>query len=157
MTMLRSVLMAAVMGILVIAIAIVLAAIPAGWSILLGLVAAALTLVAAQLSGNIDPNWAPLPEARQAASVLQASTLAARLAEASTDDYRYHTRVQPRLRKLAIGALRQRPGMHDLIDLADPRVRTALGPELHELLVNRKGVLPTPRRLADLLAKLEER
>jgi hypothetical protein len=156
MNLLRSGLIALLIGAVVVTVAIVLAAIPPGWSALLGLVAAALTLVAAQLSGNIDPNWAPLPDPPQAAAVMQASTLAARLAEASTDDYRYHTRVQPRLRRLAIGALRRQPGLHDLTDLADPRVRTALGDELHELLVSRTGVLPTPRRLADLLAKLEE-
>lgn len=156
MSVLRSGLLAVLVAAAVVALAIFLIAIPPVWAVLLGLVAGAFTLVAAMLTGNTDPNWAPVPEPAHAAAVLQASTLAARLAEAATDDYRYHSRIQPRLRKLALGTLRQRSGMHDLTDLADPRVRALLGDELHPLLVARSGAVPTPRRIAELLARLEE-
>ncbi|TDQ04245.1 hypothetical protein [Labedaea rhizosphaerae] len=156
MSMLRSAIAAILAAAAVVLVAFVLGAIPLGWALLFGLIGGALALVAAMLTGSTEPNWAPAPEPVQSATVMQASTLTARLSEAATDDYRYHTRIQPRLRKLALGTLRQRPELRDLTDLADPRVRALLGDELHTMLTARGGVLPTPRRITRLLARLEE-
>ena len=156
MTPVRSVVVGVLAAGAVVAVAIALGAIPAGWAVLFGLVAGALALVSAMLTGNTEPNWAPAPDPANAATVMQASTLTARLAESATDDYRYHTRIQPRLRKLALGSLRRRPELRDLTDLADPRVRALLGTDLHTMLTARRGVRPTPRRITELLARLEE-
>lgn len=156
MTPVRSIIIGVLSACAVAAVAIALGAIPLGWALLFGLVGGALALVSAMLTGNTEPNWAPAPDPASAATVLQASTLTARLAEAATDDYRFHTRIQPRLRRLALGTLRQRPGLRDLTDLADPRVRALLGEDLHTMLIARSGALPTPRRIEQLLARLEE-
>jgi hypothetical protein len=156
MSIVRSIIAAVLVAALVVTAAILLGAIPFGWALLIGLVGGALTLVVVLVTGNTEPNWAPAPDPIGAATVMQASTLTARLAEAATDDYRYHTRIQPRLRALALGTLRQRPELRDLTDLADPRVRALLGDDLHTMLIARRGALPTPRRITDLLARLEE-
>lgn len=152
----RGIVAAVLAGIVVVAVAILLGAIPMGWALLFGLVGASLTLVSAMVMGNTEPNWAPAPDPLNSATVMQASTLAARLGEASTDDYRFHTRIQPRLRGLALGKLRQRAELAGLTDLADPRVRALLGDDLHTMLTARDGPLPTPRRVTELLARLEE-
>lgn len=156
MTLVRSIIIAVLAAAAVVAVAILLGAIPLGWSLLFGLIGGALALVAALLTGNTEPNWSPAPDPAQAATNLQASTLTARLSEAAKDEYRYHTRIQPRLRKLVLGTLRQRPELRDLTDLADPRVRALLGDDLHTMLTARRGALPTPQRVTRLLARLEE-
>ncbi|HEV2779153.1 MAG TPA: hypothetical protein VGX25_07080 [Actinophytocola sp.] len=130
-------------------------AVPVGWAVVLGLPVAAIALPAALLSGAADANWEPVPGPADIAGELQASMLAARLAEAAEDQRRFVTRLQPRLRRLALAVLRTRPGAADLTTVDDPRARAALGPELHRVLTDKDARLPEPRRLAELLARLE--
>jgi hypothetical protein len=59
------------------------------------------------------------------------------------------------MRRLAVAALRARPGMHDLTGLDDHRARAALGDELHTLITAPDARLPSPRRTAELLDELE--
>jgi hypothetical protein len=113
-------------------------------------------LLAALLSGAMDANWDPAPAGDSARADLHASTLAIRFAEAAEDRHRFRTRVQPRLRHMALATVRARPGNADVADLHDPRARAALGDELHRLLTDPQARLPEPRRLVALLDQLEE-
>jgi hypothetical protein len=130
-------------------------AVPLVWSFLLGLPVGGLVLLGMLLAGASDAAWEPLPSPAVAPSELHASTLATRFAEAAEDHHRFTTRVQPRLRRLAVATLRARPGTEDLTGLDDPRVRRALSPELYRLLTDNRARLPEPRRLAVLLDELE--
>jgi hypothetical protein len=71
------------------------------------------------------------------------------------DQHRFTTRVQPRLRRMALATVRARPGNADLTSLDDPRARAALGDELHRLLTDNRARLPEPHLLAALLDNLE--
>lgn len=154
--MLRAILLGLFSGLVVGAAATWLAAIPVQWSVAIALPIAALTLLGALLSGSTEPNWAAVPDAPQTAGATQASTLASRLGDAATRPDRFVSRVQPRLRTMALTTLRRRPGTTDLADLDDPRARAALGDELHTLLTDRRATLPRPAELLVLLRKLED-
>lgn len=129
---------------------------PVTWSALLALPVSGLVLLALCTPRAIEPSWQPLPAGESAVTFLEASTLATRLADAAADQSRFSSRIQPRLARLAIAWLRQRPGTEDLTDLRDPRAAPALGTELHALLTDPSATLPEPRTVARLLARLEE-
>jgi hypothetical protein len=130
---------------------------PLLWSIALALPAGALALAIGLLSGAADANWEAVPATETARPQLHASSLAIRFAEAAQDPHRFRTRVQPRLRRLAVASLRSRSETADLTTVDDPRARQALGDELFDLLTNDQATMPTPRRLTELLVRLEER
>jgi hypothetical protein len=130
---------------------------PLLWSIALALPAGALALATGLLAGAADANWEAVPAGDTVRPQLHASSLAIRFAEAAQDPHRFRTRVQPRLRRLAIAMLRTRSDTADLTTVDDPRARAALGDELYALLTNDQASMPSPRRLTELLARLEER
>lgn len=133
-----------------------LVAVPWWWSILLALPIATVLLLLLNTPPGVEPAWAPPPEPPTAASHLDASTFASRLADAANDPGRYQNRVRPRLASLALAELRKRPQLADLPDLADPRAREALGPRWHTLLTDPKAELPEPGVVLALLTYLEE-
>jgi hypothetical protein len=135
--------------------AIQFAAVPLAWAIVLGVPLGAVVMLGVLLSGAMDANWEPAPAPGVVPSELLASTLATRLAEAATDQNRFTTRVQPRLRRLVVATLRGRPGTSDLTSLDDPRARQVLDPDLYRLLTAPDATLPDPRTLAALLDQLE--
>lgn len=122
---------------------------PVLWAVVIALPVAALTMLVARLPRSTDIVWQPLPSHYSSAASGQASTLAGRLAEAAADQDRFATRIQPRLRRLALVRLRQ---THGVTDLADPRARELLGTEAHRLLTDPKAQLTD---LTDLLSRLE--
>lgn len=130
--------------------------VPLHWAILLALVTGVIALLGGRLAGMMDANWEAVPNPVTSAPELHASSLAIRFAEAAEDTDRFRTRVRPRLTRLAIAILRARPGTADLTDLDDPRARDALGADLHALLTDARAVMPGPRQLAAMLARLEE-
>lgn len=132
-----------------------LLAIPIEWAFVLGLPLGGLVLLGVLLGGASDANWEPAPAPTFAPAELHASTLAVRFAEAAEDHHRFTSRVQPRLRRLAVARLRGRAGTEDLTGLDDPRARQALSPELYRLLTDRHARLPEPGRMAALLDELE--
>jgi hypothetical protein len=134
-------------------VAFVALGLPLWWTVLVALPVGAAALLVLLLSGAYDVDWAPEPDTRSASVCLHASTLADRLAQAAADPSRFATRVQPRLRRLALGALR-RAGVDDL---ADPRAREILGADLHHLVTARDAGMPSPANLAALVRRLEER
>jgi len=123
---------------------------PVLWSVVIALPVAALTMLVARLPRATDVVWQPLPSSYSSAASVQASTLAGRLAEAAVDQDRFATRVQPRLRRLALTRLRQ---THGVVDLDD--ARELLGPAAHRLLTDPKAPMPDPAALAVLLNRLE--
>lgn len=132
-----------------------LLAIPIEWAFVLGLPLGGLVLLGVLLGGASDANWEPAPAPTFAPAELHASTLAVRFAEAAEDHHRFTSRVQPRLRRLAVARLRGRAGTEDLTGLDDPRARQVLSPELYRLLTDRHARLPEPGRMAALLDELE--
>jgi hypothetical protein len=128
---------------------------PLWWSALLALPVAAVLLLFLSTPQGVEPAWTPPPEPPSAATHLDASTLAGRLADASGDQGRYRSRVQPRLAAVALAELRSRPGLADLPDLTDPRAVEALGSRWHAVLTDPTATLPAPRELLALLAHLE--
>lgn len=130
---------------------------PLSWSVLLALPIAAVLLLMLSTPPGVEPGWAPPPEPPSAATHLDASTFAGRLADAAGDQSRYLSRVRPRLAAVVLAELRGRPGLSDLTDLADPRALDALGPRWHAVLTDPSATLPQPRELLALLAYLEEK
>lgn len=130
--------------------------VPALWAILFALSTGSVTMLGALLAGLMDANWEAVPNPVTSAPELHASSLAIRFAEAAEDQHRFMTRVRPRLSRLALATLRNRPGTEDLTSLDDPRAREALGPDLHALLTDAWASVPRPRQLATMLARLEE-
>ncbi|HET9143777.1 hypothetical protein [Actinophytocola sp.] len=130
-------------------------ALPVPWAVVLSLTVGGVVLLGSLLSGAMEANWDPAPPSDTARADLHASTLAVRFAEAAGDQHRFTSRVQPRLGRMALAMLRERPDTADLASLDDPRARAALGPELHQLLTDPAARLPEPRRLAALLEHLE--
>jgi hypothetical protein len=126
------------------------------WSALLALPIALVLAVLLASPAAVEPTWSAPPQPPSPATCMDASTLASRLEDAVTDQSRFRTRVQPRLALLAVSALRRRPGLGDLVDLADPRAATALGPRWHALLTDPAARMPDPNVLSDLLTSLEE-
>jgi hypothetical protein len=128
---------------------------PVLWSVLIALPMAAALLLFLSTPPGVEPTWADPPVPPSAATHLEASTLAGRFQDAAADQGRFRSRIQPRLAALALTALRRRQGLHDLPDLADPRARAELGPQLHDLLTNPMATLPSPGVLLGLLDRLE--
>ena len=121
---------------------------PVGWAVLIALPIAALVLLMARLPRATDIAWSPLPARQSTATSVQAATLASRLDEASRDQDRFATRVQPRLRQLALARLRQNHGITTLDE-------TLLGAAAHRLLTDPNVAMPDPRALAEVLDRLE--
>jgi hypothetical protein len=122
------------------------------WAVLLALPITAVTLLGLLSPRGAEPVWAPLPESGSSPTAYQASALASRLAEAVDYPARYRTRVQPRLRTLALAKLR-RAGIEEL---ADPRAASMLGPRMHRLVTDQNAKLPDPRTAAALFTELEK-
>lgn len=156
MTGLRGLVVAIVAGAALTFVLTKLVGTPVVWSALLALPLAALVYLLLAAPPGIEPAWAPPPEPPAVAAHLEASTLAGRLEDAAGDQGRYRTRVQPRLAAVALTALRRRPGLADLPDLADPRAAAELGPRWHSVLTDPAATLPSPEEVLALLAKLEE-
>ncbi len=152
----KSAVLAFLAGVVVAAVGVWPGDIPLFWAVALGVPAAALTVVGSRFAGPLEPMWSAVPDESGSATEMQAANLVTRLAEAAADPTRFQSRVQPRLRRLAVATLRGRPGTRDLVDLTDPRARPALGDELHELLTSPVAVLPPAQRVAELLDRLEE-
>jgi hypothetical protein len=129
---------------------------PVGWALLVSLPPAAAVLLTAMFVGNFDQDWTPEPDAPTASVCLHASQLTDRLGQAAGDPYRYTSRVQPRLRKLALATLRRLPATADIADLHDPRAREQLGADLHDLLTTSGARLPKPDEFAAMMRRLEE-
>lgn len=122
------------------------------WAVLLALPIAGVTMVGLLSPRGAEPVWAPLPESSGRATEHQAATLASRLAEAVDYPTRYPSRVQPRVRRLALAKLR-RAGIEEL---DDPRAPSVLGQRLYRLATDPTARLPDPRTTAGLFAELEE-
>ncbi|MEU4800769.1 hypothetical protein [Actinosynnema sp. NPDC023587] len=133
------------------AFALVRAGAPVHWAVLVALPALALAMLVARLPRATDVVWAPPPAHFSTATSVQASSLAARLAEAAVDQDRFAVRIQPRLRRLVEARVRQR---HGVPDLADPRAAALLDPELHRLVTDPGASLPDHRTLTRLLENL---
>jgi hypothetical protein len=118
------------------------------WAVLIALPAGTLTLACALLSGTYDADWTAEPDPAAAGVTLHATFLTERLERSAIDQYRFASRVQPRLRRIAEAALRQ--------DLDSQEARDELGPDLHRLLTARDAQLPPPKTFAALVRRLEE-
>jgi hypothetical protein len=129
---------------------------PTGWAVLVALPPGALVLVTALLAGTFDQDWTPEPDLPVASVCLHASQLTDRLGQAATDPYRFTSRVQPRLRRLALTTLQRDPATADLEDLHDPRARERLGDDLYELVTAQHAALPKPEEFTALVRRLEE-
>jgi hypothetical protein len=129
---------------------------PFWWALLVSLPFAAAVLLTAVFVGGFDQDWTPEPDPPSASVCLHASQLTDRLGQAATDPYRFTSRVQPRLRKLALSTLRRLPDTSDVADLHDPRVRERLGDDMYHLLTASGARLPKPDEFAAMVRRLEE-
>ena len=75
---------------------------PVLWSALIGAPIAAVLLLLLTTPPGVEPTWDDPPAPPTAATHLEASTLAGRLQDASTDTGRFRSRIQPRLAALAL-------------------------------------------------------
>ncbi|MGH3763522.1 hypothetical protein [Actinophytocola sp.] len=130
--------------------------VPFWWALLVSLPPAAAVLVTGLFVGAFDQDWTPEPDLPAASVCLHASSLTDRLGQAATDPYRFTSRVQPRLRRLALTTLRRDPDTADVSDLHDPRARDRLGDDLHDLLTAPAARLPKPDEFAAMIRRLEE-
>jgi hypothetical protein len=127
--------------------------IPIGWAVAISLPVGAAVLVWALLSGTYDVHWAPEPHPSSTGFCRHANTLTDRLAKAATDPYWFTSRIQPRLRRIALDTLRRKQGIDDL---GDPRARELLGADLYQLITARDARLPPATTFAVLVRRLEE-
>lgn len=148
MSLIRAAILAAVIALTVALTAIFGMNVPTHWAVLLALPAAAVTLAGGLLSGTFDADWTAEPEPPSASVTLHATFLTERLERSALDQYRFTSRVQPRLRRAAQAALQQ--------DLNTPEAREKLGADLHHLLTAPDAQLPPPKTLAALMRRLEE-
>jgi hypothetical protein len=146
--MIRAAFLAVVVASVVALTAIAGMNVPVYWAILIALPAGAVTFAGSLLSGAFDADWAAEPEPAAANVSLHATFLTERLERAATDQYRFTTRVQPRLRRIATAALRQ--------DLNSRKAREVLGEDLHHLLTADDAPMPPPKTFAMLMRRLEE-
>jgi signal transduction histidine kinase len=130
--------------------------VPFWWAVLVALPPAAAVLITARLTGTFDQDWTPEPDRAATSVCLHATSLTDRLGQAATDPYRFTSRVQPRLRRLALTSLRRDPATADIEDLHDPRARERLGDDLHDLLTASAARLPKPAEFAAMMRRLEE-
>ncbi|MFC4854018.1 hypothetical protein [Actinophytocola glycyrrhizae] len=122
--------------------------VPLHWALLVALPAAVLTLAGCLLAGTFDADWTAEPDPPAASVTLHATFLTERLERSTIDQYRFTSRVQPRLRRIAQSVLGQ--------DLDTPVARERLGTDLHRLLTARDAQLPPPKTFAALMRRLEE-
>jgi hypothetical protein len=148
MRLARSATLAVLVALLVGATARFGMSVPVHWSVLMALPAGALTLAAALLSGTHDSDWTAEPEPAATGVTLHATFLTERLERSAIDEYRFTSRVQPRLRRIARAALGD--------DLNTPSARERLGADLHHLLTSPNVQLPPPKKFAALMRRLEE-
>ncbi|HEX6352139.1 hypothetical protein [Actinophytocola sp.] len=148
MTFLRALILAAVVAVLTGVVAVVAVNVPVHWAVLMALPAGSVTLAGGLLSGNFDADWTAEPEPPTASVTLHATFLTERLERSVIDQYRFTSRVQPRLRRIATAALRG--------DLNTPGAKEKLGPELHHLLTAPDAQLPNPKTFATLMRRLED-
>lgn len=144
----RAAVLAVVVWLVVAVTAATAAGVPVGWAILVGLPAAVLTFAAASLSGPVDAEWTAVPTPVSGNVSLHATYLTERLEQSAADQYRFTSRVQPRLRRAAAAALRE--------DLNSPAAKEKLGADLHRLLTAPDAELPPPPTFAVLMRRLEE-
>ena len=156
MSPMRAAFLALLTAAAVFAVAIYFMDTPIVWAVLVSLPPAAAVLVTALFVGGFDQDWTPEPDLPASSVWLHASQLGDRLGQAATDPYRFTSRVQPRLRRLAMTALRRHPDTTDITDLHDPRAREVLGADLHELLTTPAARLPKPAEFAAMVRRLEE-
>jgi hypothetical protein len=148
MSFLRALLFAVVVGVATAVVAVTGMTVPVPWAVVIALPAAAVTLAGALMSGTFDADWTPEPDPPSASVSLHAIFLTERLERSAMDQYRFTSRVQPRLRRTARSALGQ--------DLNTPVAKERLGPELHELLTAPNAQLPPPKEFAALMRRLED-
>jgi hypothetical protein len=148
MSIVRAAFLAAAVALAIGAAAVVGMNVPMFWAVLMALPAGAVALAGGLLAGTFDADWTAEPEPPAASVTLHAIFLTERLERSAIDQYRFTSRVQPRLRRIAKAALRQ--------DLNTPEAREKLGPELHSLLTATDAQLPPPKTFAALMRRLED-
>jgi hypothetical protein len=148
MSLLRAVLLAVLVAGATAALAIAGMNVPVHWAVLMALPVGAVAIAGGLLSGTFDADWTPEPDPPTASVSLHASFLTERLERSVVDQYRFTSRVQPRLRRVARAALQQ--------DLNTQEAKEKLGPELHHLLTAHDAQLPPPKTFAALMRRLEE-
>lgn len=148
MTLKRAVLFAVVVGAAVVAAAMFAMSVPTHWALLIALPAAVLTLGGCLLAGTFDADWTAEPDPPAASVTLHATFLTERLESSAIDQYRFTSRVQPRLRRIAQAALGP--------DLNTPDAKERLGTDLHRLLTATDAQLPSPKTFAALMRRMEE-
>jgi hypothetical protein len=148
MSHVRAAMLAVVVAIATGVIAVTGMSVPIFWAVLMALPAGAVALAGGLVAGTFDADWTPEPEPPAASVTLHATFLTERLERSAIDQYRFTSRVQPRLRRIATAALRQ--------DLNTPEAKEKLGPELHSLLTAHDAQLPQPKTFAALMRRLED-
>jgi hypothetical protein len=148
MTVRRSLVLTVVAAAAVVAAAVFGMTVPLGWALLMAVPTAALTFAGCLLSGTFDVDWTAEPEPPAASVTLHATFLTERLERSALDQYRFTSRVQPRLRRIAQSVLGP--------DLHTPAARERLGADLHRLLTATDAQLPPPKTFAALMRRLEE-
>lgn len=148
MSLVRAILLAVVVAIATGITAVTGMNVPIFWAVLMALPAGAVTLAGGLLAGTFDADWTAEPEPPTASVTLHAIFLTERFERSAIDQYRFTSRVQPRLRRIARAALRD--------DLNTREARDKLGPELHSLLTAPNAQLPPPKTFAALMRRLED-
>lgn len=154
MSLVRASLLAASIAMVVFLGAVVAIGVPVGWAVLIALPAGALGLAAGLLSGTFDADWTAEPDQAAAAVTLHATFLTERLERSAIDQYRFTSRVQPRLGRVADAVVRRRLGPD--VDVRDPRARELLGADLHRLVTATDAQLPPAKTFAALMRRLED-
>ena len=148
MSLIRAAILAAVVAFFTGGTAMAGMNVPLFWAVLMALPAGAVTFAGCLLAGTYDADWTAEPEPPAASVTLHATFLTERLERSAIDPYRFTSRLQPRLRRIATAALRQ--------DLNTPEAREKLGPELHSLLTANDAQLPPPKTFTALMRRLED-
>jgi len=148
MSLKRAVVLAVIVAAAVVAAAYYAMSVPLPWALLIALPAAVLTLAGCLLAGTFDADWTAEPDLPAASVTLHATFLTERLERSAIDQYRFASRVQPRLRRIAQSVLGP--------DLDTPDARARLGADLHALLTSKDAQLPPTRTFAALMRRLEE-
>lgn len=148
MTLKRAIIFAVVVAAAVVATAMYAMTVPPHWALLIALPAAVLTLAGCLLAGTFDADWTAEPDPPAASVTLHATFLTERLERSAIDQYRFASRVQPRLRRIAQSVVGP--------DLDTPDARERLGTDLHRLLTATDAQLPPPKKFAALMRRLEE-
>jgi hypothetical protein len=148
MSLPRAVAQALAAAVLVVAYAALLLSMPVYWALLIGLAVGAVTLTGSLFAGAYDADWVSEPDPVTANVTSHASELTERLHRAGANQFRFTSRVQPRLRRLAVAALGE--------DLNTEEAREKLGADLHRLLTDPAARLPDPKTFAALVRRLED-